>query len=839
MNGVTKLAPRTEVMNALDHALEKRLIYVQAPAGYGKTTAVRLWLQRARMNYAFLPLDEFDNKLSHFCSRLCALLLRHQPHNQLLAEIIGHPSFSSAPSEYTVRALEALDPEQRLVVVIDDLHIIDDRGILRFLPFLIRKLPEQLTLVIVSRNDLPVHLAEPMLRNEMALIGVDKLKFNSNEIHFFFESNRRPISWPQAEALYRFTDGWAIAVNALLLSGEEPSGQKLLHNHLSSFILNQVWTKWDQPTRDLMLKTSLVEELTPSLCQALTGEPESAHRLAKLVEENAFISVDDRGIYRFHGLFRFFLQEFLADQDPSGELRRQLQKAAGAWYVAQGDDIRAMEFFLQCGDEEGVVSALSMTFESDTPYFPVEAVLSKINVSTNEDLLERFPVLYSLKAWSDFLEGRPEEMAWNLDQYYRRLPEFVEKMPKQLLNLVFLRSFDFRISYQELEAEIRAMPTPPVLKSGAGTITQNMPLLHRASRDLSEYVGSDMLEKVERLRQTLGALFGRELDMLQDVMVAGLFYEQGEQHEALRYALQAESKLEDHFSPELKFCTRMILIYIYDALWRDDKAEEQVELIEQMIERDRSFFLSYNLKACLYRRRIEDGQIKAAEEWLDSYGSSPYEAASFYRIYGHFTSARAYIAVSNYDSAIILLKKLLSMSRTYRRPLDVIEAQILLSIAYWKKRRSFQNEAVYYLEQAVILAQQYGFTQLFANEGAELTNMLYRLQSRTVRQDYQGEVQGSFAKRVYLQAFQHAKHAKGLTGGQERKSLKFTERQKTVMRLLCRGNSYRQIAEEMGLKFSTIRSHIELIYKKLDVPNETEAILKIQELGLLDGEIID
>jgi DNA-binding NarL/FixJ family response regulator len=55
------------------------------------------------------------------------------------------------------------------------------------------------------------------------------------------------------------------------------------------------------------------------------------------------------------------------------------------------------------------------------------------------------------------------------------------------------------------------------------------------------------------------------------------------------------------------------------------------------------------------------------------------------------------------------------------------------------------------------------------------------------------------------------------------------------MELLCGGESYKSIAEKMGIKFSTVRSHIELIYRKLDVPNETMAVMKINELGILDN----
>jgi DNA-binding NarL/FixJ family response regulator len=55
------------------------------------------------------------------------------------------------------------------------------------------------------------------------------------------------------------------------------------------------------------------------------------------------------------------------------------------------------------------------------------------------------------------------------------------------------------------------------------------------------------------------------------------------------------------------------------------------------------------------------------------------------------------------------------------------------------------------------------------------------------------------------------------------------------MRYLCDGHSHKKIAEIMGLKYTGIKSHMQLILKKLDVPNSIDAVLKIKELKILDG----
>ena len=110
--------------------------------------------------------------------------------------------------------------------------------------------------------------------------------------------------------------------------------------------------------------------------------------------------------------------------------------------------------------------------------------------------------------------------------------------------------------------------------------------------------------------------------------------------------------------------------------------------------------------------------------------------------------------------------------------------------------------------------------------------MLHRLQGRAEPRSRTCNVPVSFIKMLYLETLEH--HNNGLTSGQAPPPVKYTDKQTAVMKLLCEGKSYREIAEIMGIKLPTLRSHIALIYKKLDVTSELDAIKKIRSAGLLE-----
>jgi LuxR family maltose regulon positive regulatory protein len=233
---------------------------------------------------------------------------------------------------------------------------------------------------------------------------------------------------------------------------------------------------------------------------------------------------------------------------------------------------------------------------------------------------------------------------------------------------------------------------------------------------------------------------------------------------------------------------------------------------------------------------MEDGDEEAEKKWLLENANQIYSELQLYKLYQHFTTARAYIATGDFDGAVLFAKKLEILCRTYRRTLDMIEAKVLLSIAFWKKGRGYQKEALDLINETIISANKYGYTRVFTNEGAELINMLHRVESMSVQKEYSDKLPIVFIKTLYFAALAQSKTSKGLTAGRISGILKFTKPQKKVMEMLCRGLSRSEIAESMNISVYGVRSHLKLIYKKLDVPNGIEAIMKIKELELLSQE---
>jgi len=267
-----------------------------------------------------------------------------------------------------------------------------------------------------------------------------------------------------------------------------------------------------------------------------------------------------------------------------------------------------------------------------------------------------------------------------------------------------------------------------------------MPYLHRSLKDYSEMAVGNVIENCEELRSNISWILGEEAPMLLHTLTAELLYEKGDLEQAYKYAVMAMTEIKKHFLSESIFCAMSILVYILDALNEEGAkgsltASRVLESISQLIEETKAYELIHSFNAVSVRRQIVAGNIEAAKEWLDTQSS---ESPTLYKMYADFTTCRAFIATGKIDFAIILIKKIEEIAIAFDRPLDIIEARVLLAVAYGQKKGKFQGSALNYLDAAVCMAYPYDYVQIFINDGAELAGMLHKLINRIEQRNEDG-----------------------------------------------------------------------------------------------------
>lgn len=334
------IIPRPRLKTVLDQAVFSRaLTLISAPAGYGKTTLVSEWARSVRS--AWLSLDRYDNDPVRFWgSILCALQQLNPTCGSLL---VGTLPVHVRP-DIRIRAFvtglinEILScmPEP-FVLVLDDLHEIHDPLICQSLDYLLQHLPPQMHLIVATRQDPPLGLSRLRAGGQLMELRLGNLRFTCPETLIFLKDALAcQLSEADLLALHARSEGWAAGLRILVdslntLSDESDrsawiaelrSAERLVFDYLAEEVLN----RQNPALRSFLLETSILAELTPARCTAVTGRAEAGALLEELYHRNLFlvqVSSQEQSpaqfstpllAYRYHTLFADFLRSRLEQE---------------------------------------------------------------------------------------------------------------------------------------------------------------------------------------------------------------------------------------------------------------------------------------------------------------------------------------------------------------------------------------------------------------------------------------------------------------------------------------------------------------------------------------------
>ncbi len=317
--------------------LDRALILVSAPAGYGKTTLVSSWLKETQIPSAWLSLDGGDNDPIRFLQYLLAALVPIAPaiEDDLFGMLQG---IQPAQFENVINLLanELASFSDPFVLVLDDFHVIHSEAVLKIFSYLLEHLPPQMHLAILTRTDPPLPLARLRVRNQLLDIRADQLRFTQDEIAAFLnDAMGLALSANDLSAMEKRTEGWIAGLQLAALSMQ---GSKDIHAFVSAFtgshhyvmdyLVEEVLKLQPKELSTFLLQTSILDRLCGPLCEAVveaeTTEPVDGQAMLEALEEmNLFVIPldDERHWYRYHHLFADVLRKRAGTPIPANAAR--------------------------------------------------------------------------------------------------------------------------------------------------------------------------------------------------------------------------------------------------------------------------------------------------------------------------------------------------------------------------------------------------------------------------------------------------------------------------------------------------------------------------------------
>lgn len=342
---------RPGLVRALDDC-ESRLILVDAPAGYGKTTLLAQWGNAAAASrpFAWVSLDRGDDDPARLWQHVVGSLRRAFPH--LRAAEILRPLQRQAPDveEALARLVNELSSlAAPVVIVLDDYHVIRERRCHEQLEFLLLRVPPSAQVVLSTRAGPPLPLGRLRAAGEITEIRMLDLNFTSGEADTLIQRVASVQLGQQALAdLVERTEGRpaGLYLAALSLRGH-PAPQDFVRDftggnrYAVDYLAEEVVSRQPTHIRQFLSRTSVLSRFTAPLCDAVAGTSDARDVLGTLERENLFlIALDDnREWFRYHHLFAQLQLAQLARAEP-GTIPPFTSRAS-AWQqaLAQGSSI--------------------------------------------------------------------------------------------------------------------------------------------------------------------------------------------------------------------------------------------------------------------------------------------------------------------------------------------------------------------------------------------------------------------------------------------------------------------------------------------------------------------
>ena len=428
------LVDRPRLMGRLKLGETRPLTLIEAPAGFGKTTLLAQWRKLLLVGGAkvgWVSLDEDDATveaaLSYVAEALGACIpsvgatLRAllQPGPQLSAEtIVSH----------LVNALA--EQEGEIFLILDDYHTVET-ALGRAISHLVSYAPPNFHLVIGTRRAPDLNLASLRAYDAIVEIGEAELRFSVDEARRLTH-NLLPEDLPanQVSVLHRHTEGWAAALQLACISLQDGRPAADLLDRLSApggsvgvFLTEDILSRQPEPVVEFLSATSVLERLNADLCDWVAETENASAMLERVRKANLFLTPYENapGWYRYHGLFRHFLNERLRATAPEQEIR--LHRRACDWFSREGLIPDAVRHAIASRDPERAVGlvedcAMELLQHSHT------ARLLGWAARLEPEKVRARPRLRLARAWAAALSPHPEEAGQVVDDLEADLPNF-------------------------------------------------------------------------------------------------------------------------------------------------------------------------------------------------------------------------------------------------------------------------------------------------------------------------------------------------------------------------------------------------------------------------------
>jgi LuxR family transcriptional regulator, maltose regulon positive regulatory protein len=881
-----KIVRRLRLSRLLDESLDEkaRLVLVSAPAGYGKTTAISDWIRTSHKlssdQFAWLTLERGDDDLARFLAYFIAALQKvYQGFGGGVLNLLR--THKPVPVQDLAIQLinELIEIPGIYYLVLDDYHLLSSKTIQDFISFLVDHQPPQMRLVLITRADPALPLARLRARGQLIELRQADLYFLPSEVAEFANKVMALDLCPEQVALLgKQTEGWISGLQLAIISMREvPDRSAYLksfsgeHEFIADYLAGEVLASLPDAIRTFLLQTSILERLSASLCEAVTGQSGAQVVLEGLVAANLFIVPIDnqQKWYRYHTLFADLLRKRLHSTD--GEMAGDLHDRASKWFEENAMFDLAVEHAISGENFSRAAFLIEQVAEGLLMHGQTSTLLRWLEALPEAEMIAR-PHLSAYFGVSLIVGGRP----------IRTVASFLEKMKETdgtreyrgekyvLQAFLAVLQGNAALTVELSEQALLLLPSDRLFfrslaadTLGMGnTLAGDIPAAVRAFEQVVEIsqMSDNLMMTITALGNLAGLQYlqgylraakatclrvlelvvehtGQRLPMTGKVLLTlgEIAREQGDLDAAFHYFQNAADLIAQ--SSEIGLSIAHISIARLMVSRKDwISAQKYIDTARRLSQETQSTKMDDELveivQAWLW---IKQGEVDRAAYWArerDLLDRSPAKLiaaagdAAVNELFQGKTTVliRLYLAHGQPEQAGELIDWLTEINRKRGYKRREVEFLVLRALAWLLIDET--DLAIDALAEALKVGEAEGYFLTFVQEGKPMARLLYLAIQQKKSLTYASKLLNAVLS-GYSDNAEFENRVDELVE-------KLSERELEVLHLIADGLSNAEIAQRLYISLSTVKGHTANIYGKLGVKNRTQAVARARSFGLLE-----
>ena len=878
---------RSELFEKLNTGLSRKLILISAPAGFGKTTVVSDWIDQNKIPAAWFSLDNGDNDPADFLSYIISGIQSiHSEFGQSALKLLNSPNKPSVESIASLLINEILNINQNFLLVLDDFHLIKSNEVLKLVTYLLEHIPGNIHIVILTRSDPALSVSRLRSQHQLVELRSSDLSFSANDISVLFNKKLKlGLSIDDVYSLETKTEGWiaGLQLTALSMQGREDiSGfiQDLKgdNRYIMDYLMEEVLKIQTDDIKEFLLQTSILEQMSAPLCNAVLNRNDSQLILETLEKNNMFVIPldDERNWYRYHHLFAELLKQRLQLRDKEAVI--ELHNKACIWFEQHNMFDFAIGHALAIKNHEKSIQLIGEVVEEMWENGQHAAILKYGDMLPDEVIKKsaEFCLYYS---WILITTGQIEEAEPFLESAEKITTKSInDKISSKeviLKNKILLGKLSTAMAYMNLFSA----PAEKIINYGkiaienlseenhlwigwawysignaemsGGNLEESRKALDNALKHSRRsgnlylistitttivthklYMGqynsayeqcSDLLSfmkdrgysKIAKTEWTYSGLF----TMMSVIQCIWTDFD-----EALKNVKTAYDLCKDEKNIRHKIMALLAYSYVLHAHEDKTGAFDKINELEDVL---RQYKISPHLASTYIGWKIylliEMDQTDKANDFAKEMGLGLKEKISYEHILSHIFYIRLMLVQYKFDEAELLLSEFYAIADQAKGIERLVQLKILYAVLY--KMTDEHNKAVVNFIEAMELAAEENLLIYFLfdlNITNDLLNDVYKIQATG-----DTKIPDKFIDKL-KQAIEMKKSRK-----KNHAEFELSARELDTLKLIAENLMNQEIADKLFISVNTVKTHLKNINLKLGVESRVEAVTKAKELRLI------